>query len=643
MKRGGNNPKTILLMVLLIVILVVAAVFTYIKYFVKDGDKPDIDNKQVVVDSEGNRKLVDSSGSEEDLPEDAVFLGGPDKWDANAYSEMNEVFEQAEAALSGTGEDIEKNDPDTENPNRDGENGPVSSDSGEGIVGEGLDQPGDERINDLGKIVENAFDTAQLSLLYFENKEKYLEMLGYKENQTDTGTGDTPGRIDGEDKPVEPFEEQIIFLKVYAEGTQDKSVASIQERLMKLGFMEFAEPTEYYGSITIEAVKLFQRQNGLKQDGIIGEKSIGILFDENAKSYLLKKDMDGEDIRRVQNRLYELGYIATKDSITGHFGDITEAAVKSLQKANKLTPDGMVGVMTNELLYSENVKANIISFGEKSDVILECQKKLKELGYLTTNPDGYYGDDTLAAVKQFQSRNDCIVDGYLGPSTRAILISGNARPNGLVLGDNNDNVKKVQKLLIKYGYLSSGNDTGYFGNYTESAVKKFQQRNGLTADGNVGQKTMSVLTGSNVVRASSGDSGNSGNDGYDPGNTISYSCSPDDLIAVAKSKLGCKYVWGAKGPNTFDCSGFVYWCLNQIGVKQSYITSYGWRTVNKYKKITNFSSIKKGDIIVVYGHVGIAAGNGEVIDASSSNGKIVHRTMGSWWTNNFICAWRIFD
>lgn len=99
---------------------------------------------------------------------------------------------------------------------------------------------------------------------------------------------------------------------------------------------------------------------------------------------------------------------------------------------------------------------------------------------------------------------------------------------------------------------------------------------------------------------------------------------------------------GAKGPNTFDCSGFVYWCLNQVGVRQSYITSSGWRSVGRYTRISSFSNLRAGDIVVVSGHVGIVAGGGTVIDASSGNGKVVHRSLSSWWAKNFIVGWRIF-
>ena len=116
----------------------------------------------------------------------------------------------------------------------------------------------------------------------------------------------------------------------------------------------------------------------------------------------------------------------------------------------------------------------------------------------------------------------------------------------------------------------------------------------------------------------------------------------DRLKDFASKFLGRRYVWGSTGPKSFDCSGFVYWCLNQAGVRQSYITSSGWRSVGKYTKITNFNNLQAGDIVVVSGHVGIVAGGGTVIDASSSNGKVVHRSLSSWWRNNFICGWRIF-
>lgn len=480
--------------------------------------------------------------------------------------------------------------------------------------------------------------------------------------------------LDTLEKEEEPIVDEEPAPKFYTIGVRHSTVMTIQQRLMDLGFMEDAEPTDYYGSITADAVTMFQRQSDLKQDGILGPETYEMLLSDSAKHYAAKLGMDGADIKRIQQRLYEMGYLASADMVTGHFGDVTESAVKKMQENNGLAADGKVGEMTVDLLYSEEAKPNLIAYGEQSDIVLAAQKRLKELGYLTTTPDGKYGNDTSIAVKQFQSRNDLVVDGFLGPSTREVLNSSSAVPNGLMLGDSGEAVKRVQELLNKYGYISSDNMTGYFGEVTEDAVKSFQKNNGLSADGNVGVMTMTKLTSSDVVKAGSTSSGsnNSGNSNSNSGssnsnnsgnsssnnsnnsssnnnssnsnsNSGTVSGSVSELIRVAKSKVGSPYVLGAKGPNAFDCSGFIYWCLNQVGVKQSYITSSGWRNVGKYKKITSLSNVQAGDIIVVRGHVGIAAGNGKVIDASSSSGKIVYRDITSWWSNRFIVAWRIFD
>lgn len=446
-------------------------------------------------------------------------------------------------------------------------------------------------------------------------------------------------------------------------GMQHPIVKQLQQRLMDLGFMDNDEPTEFYGEVSQKAVMVYQRQNKLAQDGIVGPDTLEAILSPDAKYYAAQNGDVGDDIMRIQTRLYELGYLATANLVTGNYGDSTEEAVKKMQGVNGLDQDGKVGRKTMNLIYSEEVKPNMLSYGEKSDVVLAAQQRLKLLGYMTSEPDGAYGNDTIIAVKQFQSRNDQVVDGYLGPSTRIALNSSDAVPNGLSLGDSGETVQKVQTMLSKLGYINSANTTGYYGDVTENAVKLFQRTNGLSADGSVGALTMAKLTGGDARRApanaprsnsSGGSSSNRGNGGSSSSggkssggstsipNTGNASGGASSLIAIASSKLGSPYVWGAKGPNSFDCSGFVYWCLNQAGVRQSYLTSSGWRSVGKYTKITSFSNLRAGDIVVVSGHVGIVAGGGTVIDASSGNGRVVHRSLSSWWANNFICGWRIF-
>lgn len=489
--------------------------------------------------------------------------------------------------------------------------------------------------------------------------ETFAEEPGGEENLSEAAREET---IPEETEPVPEY---------MRAGMNHSRVADLQARLMELGFMDNDEPTEYFGSVTETAVKAFQRQNDLDLDGIVGAATWQAIMDPEAKYYAVENGDRGDDIKRIQHRLYELGYLAAADLVTGNFGDKTEDAVRQLQQINGIDVDGKVGRQTTNLLYSDEVKPNMLVYGDKSEVVEAAQKQLKALGYLTTEPDGAYGQDTAIALKQFQSRNDLVVDGYLGPSTRAALNSSFAVPNGLSLGDSGDSVKQVQKLLNKYGYLSSGNVTGYFGEMTEQAVKNFQRTNSLQTDGSVGRQTMAKLTGDDVRRASSGSSAGTSGGTSSSGSTLAQggasgsssaasgassgavsgpagaagmtaSGGAANLLSIASSKLGRPYVYGAKGPNSFDCSGFVYWCLNQAGVRQSYLTSSGWRTVGKYTKISSFDDLRPGDIVVVRGHVGIVAEHGTVIDASSSNGKVIHRELSSWWRSNFICGWRIF-
>lgn len=79
------------------------------------------------------------------------------------------------------------------------------------------------------------------------------------------------------------------------------------------------------------------------------------------------------------------------------------------------------------------------------------------------------------------------------------------------------------------------------------------------------------------------------------------------IVSRAYSQLGKPYVWGACGPNSFDCSGFVSYCLtgsySRLGTT---LTFMGWSRV---------SNPQPGDVVTTATHCGIYIGNGQMIHA----------------------------
>ena len=419
-----------------------------------------------------------------------------------------------------------------------------------------------------------------------------------------------------------------------SQGVTSEEIIKLQERLMELDYMERDLPTDYFGPVTENSLELFQRKHGLQIDGIYGEETKQLLFSEQARKYTVSIGFSGTDVREIQLRLQELDYL---QKVTDYFGDETEAAVKEFQSRNGLGVDGSVGAQTKEVLFSNEAKAFYYSVGTSGDEVLKLQKRLFALGYLTTEPDGVYGKDTENAIRRFQQKNGFIDDGYAGPQTRTLLFSDEAEKNALGMGDSGIDVQNVQQRLNELKYLNDKAD-GYFGSNTAGAVKAFQKKNGLSIDGKVGAQTLNVLLSDSAKKASTSSSGSSSdNSGSSREKTV------DALIEVAKSKLSAKYVLGAKGPNTFDCSGFVYWCLNQIGVKQGYLTSAGWSATSKYPIIDDMEDLKAGDIISFKGHVGIALGGGKMIDCAPSDGGVrIGDLNHPYWQKNFIRGYRVF-
>ncbi|MAC84391.1 MAG: glycoside hydrolase [Arcobacter sp.] len=115
--------------------------------------------------------------------------------------------------------------------------------------------------------------------------------------------------------------------------------------------------------------------------------------------------------------------------------------------------------------------------------------------------------------------------------------------------------------------------------------------------------------------------------------------SSDTLISLAKSKIGSPYVYAKTGPDSFDCSGFVYYVFNENNI------SLPRTSINQSKigpKITR-AEIKKGDLVFfdtnLKGHVnhsGIYLGEGKFIHASSgkANGVTISDIDG-WYKDKF--------
>lgn len=222
--------------------------------------------------------------------------------------------------------------------------------------------------------------------------------------------------------------------------------------------------------------------------------------------YYTSPVITGDDVTYVQERLKGLGFY--KGAIDGSFGPSCKQAVISFQKTNLLEPDGSVGPITWNFLFSSNA-INVLTYTRAlyytSPVITGndvsyVQRRLKLLGFYTEEVDGSFGPACKQAVMDFQNANGLAVDGSVGPGTWSKLFGNNlntaiqytrALYHTSPVMTGND-VIHLQKGLKSLGFYD-GDVDGLFGTLTKRAVIDFQRANGLEVDGSVGPATWNEL------------------------------------------------------------------------------------------------------------------------------------------------------
>lgn len=194
----------------------------------------------------------------------------------------------------------------------------------------------------------------------------------------------------------------------------------------------------------------------------------------------LVKGIQDTRVKVVQFGVHMMCFVVGR--FDGYFDDQTEVAVRRYQQKYGLTVTGTINDPTWTSVLNE---------------VRDIQTALRKKGFYHGAIDGLGDIETYNAVKSFQSANGLVADAMVGSATRAKLMrSGSSEVENsdlpLSQGSSGDKV-----LYLQYGlYILCCNPNGIDGSFgagTLSAVKKFQGKYGLTADGIVGTSTWSKL------------------------------------------------------------------------------------------------------------------------------------------------------
>lgn len=220
-----------------------------------------------------------------------------------------------------------------------------------------------------------------------------------------------------------------------------------------------------FGAGTEAAVRKFQSDQGISVDGIVGDNTWNCLLAE---------------IKPIQQALKNKGFYT--GAITGIAKESTYNAVLKFQESRQLVVDGMVGAATRDRLFDDSSSGSEegmlpLTIGSRGDYVLNLQYGLRILCCSPGALDGIFGTGTASAVKKFQGKYNLSQTGIVNAATWNKL---------------KEEIRAIQQQLDNKGY-----DVIRINGLATSAlieiIKNFQKDNSLTADGQVGPSTYSVL------------------------------------------------------------------------------------------------------------------------------------------------------
>lgn len=251
-----------------------------------------------------------------------------------------------------------------------------------------------------------------------------------------------------------------VLTSPYQKGKRSSAIKTVKNKLKSIGYgTHWKNPTTLYGADTVKVVKDFQKKQNLVVNGIIDSKTLSKIDSlyNNKGSGAYTEGMRSADIKKMKQNLKKIGFGTHWKNPTTLYGSDTVKVVKEFQRYYGLSSDGSFGPSSknklNEVLNSPYQK------GKRSSAIKKVKNNLKFLGYANhwKNPTTLYGADTVKVVKDFQKKQNLVVNGIIDPVTLNKI-------NSLVgtTGSGGGSNGKTVKIFIDAGH--GGSDPGASGN-----------------------------------------------------------------------------------------------------------------------------------------------------------------------------------
>ena len=230
--------------------------------------------------------------------------------------------------------------------------------------------------------------------------------------------------------------------------------------------------------------------------------------------------------------------------------------------------------------------------------------------------------------------------GYSGyVSSEWVKVSGSSG------GSNSGSSKPIGTGTVNTACLNvrSGAGTGY------SRLGLLYKGNSVTILGSSnGWYKISYKNGVGYVSAEYVSTKGGSNSGSNDNNNSSTSSIGEKAVALAKQQLGKPYVYGAAGPNSFDCAGLFYYVFNQLGINIARGSS------SQYYNSGTFVSeddMQPGDLVYLFDpkydysggtlpttHVVMYIGNNTVLHASTTSNTVRTDTLYGGYYGNYVVA-----